>query len=104
VADPVTAGAPEQAPAPEGKFDADTAVAVESQDGPDRTLAAVVSPDWYAGRGPHGGYLAAILLRALMLSVEEAGRSPRSSSAPGGSCAARIPSSNERRCEPSATP
>jgi acyl-CoA thioesterase len=41
-------------------------------------LAADVSPDWRAGRGPHGGYLAAMLLRALLVTVDDAARSPRS--------------------------
>jgi acyl-CoA thioesterase len=39
---------------------------------------AEVSPDWRAGRGPHGGYLAAILLRALTETVAEPARAPRS--------------------------
>ncbi len=39
---------------------------------------ADVSPNWRAGRGPHGGYLAAMLLRALTETVADAGRAPRS--------------------------
>jgi acyl-CoA thioesterase len=39
---------------------------------------ADVSPDWRAGRGPHGGYLAAMLLRALIDTVGEPQRAPRS--------------------------
>jgi acyl-CoA thioesterase len=39
---------------------------------------ADVSPDWRAGRGPHGGYLAAMLLRALSETVADAQRAPRS--------------------------
>jgi acyl-CoA thioesterase len=39
---------------------------------------ADVSPDWRAGRGPHGGYLAAILLRALVETVADPARAPRS--------------------------
>jgi acyl-CoA thioesterase len=39
---------------------------------------AEVSPDWRAGRGPHGGYLAAMLLRALTETVADAARAPRS--------------------------
>ncbi len=39
---------------------------------------ADVSPDWRAGRGPHGGYLAAMLLRALTETVADAQRAPRS--------------------------
>ncbi len=61
-----------------GKFDRDTAVALADQSGPRSTFNAVVSPDWVAGRGPHGGYLAAMLLRALTLAVDQEERSPRS--------------------------
>jgi acyl-CoA thioesterase len=39
---------------------------------------ADVSPNWRAGRGPHGGYLAAMLLRALTETVADARRAPRS--------------------------
>lgn len=39
---------------------------------------ADVSADWRAGRGPHGGYLAAMLLRALVETVADAARAPRS--------------------------
>ncbi len=42
------------------------------------TFAADVSPDWRAGRGPHGGYLAAMLLRALVETVADSARAPRS--------------------------
>jgi acyl-CoA thioesterase len=41
-------------------------------------FGAQIAPDWRAGRGPHGGYLAAILLRALIESVADATRAPRS--------------------------
>jgi acyl-CoA thioesterase len=42
------------------------------------TFSAEVSPDWRAGRGPHGGYLAAMLLRALTETVADPARAPRS--------------------------
>jgi len=42
------------------------------------SFRAVVSPDWKAGRGPHGGYLAAMLLRALIEAVADPARAPRS--------------------------
>jgi acyl-CoA thioesterase len=61
-----------------GTFDRDTAVALQEESGPERLFAAEVSPDWRAGRGPHGGYLAAMLLRALIESVEDDARAPRS--------------------------
>jgi acyl-CoA thioesterase len=41
-------------------------------------FAATVAPGWRAGRGPHGGYLAAMLLRALIEAVEDPERTPRS--------------------------
>ena len=41
-------------------------------------FGAVVAPDWRAGRGPHGGYLAAMLLRALIDAVADTARAPRS--------------------------
>jgi acyl-coenzyme A thioesterase PaaI-like protein len=59
-------------------FDRDTAVRLEEQSGPERVFAAEISPDWRAGRGPHGGYLAAMLLRALIATIAEPARSPRS--------------------------
>jgi acyl-CoA thioesterase len=78
-------------------FDRDTAVRRQPPQSPDglaggtdgvggtittaTTLAlfdADVSPDWRAGRGPHGGYLAAMLLRALTETVADAQRAPRS--------------------------
>jgi acyl-CoA thioesterase len=66
-----------------GAFDRDTAVRELSRTADDRgvvsaTFAADVSPDWRAGRGPHGGYLAAMLLRALVAAVADPTRSPRS--------------------------
>jgi acyl-CoA thioesterase len=65
--------------APElGAFDRDTAVLLEHGSEWERTFAADVSPDWRAGRGPHGGYIAAMLLRALIETVDDPLRSPRS--------------------------
>jgi acyl-CoA thioesterase len=61
-----------------GAFDRDTAVRLDAEDGDARLFAAEVSPDWRAGRGPHGGYLAAMLLRALVETVADAARAPRS--------------------------
>ncbi len=68
----------EQAPPPGGRFDADTAVWREGGSQAEQLFGAVVSPDWRAGRGPHGGYLAAMLLRALVATVAEPLRAPRS--------------------------
>ncbi len=61
------------------KFDRDTAVWREDQGTAGEALfGAEVAPDWRAGRGPHGGYLAAILLRALIETVADDARAPRS--------------------------
>jgi acyl-CoA thioesterase len=61
-----------------GVFDRDTAVTREGGSGEEAVFAAEVSPDWQAGRGPHGGYLAAMLLRALTETVADPARAPRS--------------------------
>jgi acyl-CoA thioesterase len=61
-----------------GAFDRDTAVLLEHGSEGESTFAADVSPDWRAGRGPHGGYLAAMLLRALVETVDDPRRTPRS--------------------------
>jgi acyl-CoA thioesterase len=65
---------------PPGRFERDTAVVAQDgpEGGPPRRFGARVSTDWQAGRGPHGGYLAAIILRALALTVAEPERAPRS--------------------------
>ncbi len=61
------------------KFDRDTAVWREDEGtGGQTVFGAQVAPDWRAGRGPHGGYLAAMLLRALIASVPDPARAPRS--------------------------
>ncbi|HEY7892343.1 MAG TPA: thioesterase family protein [Solirubrobacteraceae bacterium] len=57
-------------------FDNDTAVSPCATGEGDFT--AEVSELWRAGRGPHGGYLAAILLRALTLALADPSRQPRS--------------------------
>lgn len=60
-------------------FDRDTAV--HRRDGGHENgtvFDAEVSPDWFAVTGPHGGYLAAMLLRALTETVGDRERSPRS--------------------------
>ena len=61
-----------------GSFDRDTAVQRQSGSPSEGLFSAEISPDWRAGRGPHGGYLAAILLRALTETVADAARAPRS--------------------------
>lgn len=66
-----------------GAFERDTAVGrltTARQCARDGEVAfgAEVSAGWRAGRGPHGGYVAAILLRALIEALDDAARSPRS--------------------------
>lgn len=56
------------------QFDEDTAL-VPIGDG--AFLGTIVST-WSVGRGPNGGYLAAIILRALTLSTHDPARAPRS--------------------------
>jgi len=73
----------EETPRLPGVFDRDTAVRREGPSEQPRSglrsvFSAEVAPNWRAGRGPHGGYLAAMLLRALMQSVDDPLRSPRS--------------------------
>jgi acyl-CoA thioesterase len=65
------------APIP-GTFDRDTAVHRAGGSASESLFTAEVSPDWRAGRGPHGGYLAAMLLRALTEAVADPARGPRS--------------------------
>lgn len=55
-------------------FDRDTAITPED----DGVFAATIASGWRAGRGPHGGYLAAMLLRALTMAVDDPERTPRS--------------------------
>jgi acyl-CoA thioesterase len=80
VAEPelIEAAAAELRPHEPGEFDRDTAVRLEDQTDSTCRFSAAVSNGWRAGRGPHGGYLAAILLRALTETVADASRAPRS--------------------------
>jgi len=55
-------------------FRRDTAVVPRG----DGSYDVEVAPQWRAGRGPHGGYLAAMMLRALTETVADAQRAPRS--------------------------
>lgn len=61
-----------------GPFDRDTAVQTVSREGDRGSFTAEVAHGWRAGRGPHGGYLSAIILRALTLALADPARSPRS--------------------------
>jgi acyl-CoA thioesterase len=56
------------------RFDQDTAVTVLA----DGTISARMDSGWWIERGPNGGYVAAVTLRALGTKVEDPNRSPRS--------------------------
>ena len=56
------------------RFDADTALEPRGEG----RFAARIDPGWWVVSGPNGGYLAAIVLRALEAAVGDAGRAPRS--------------------------
>jgi acyl-CoA thioesterase len=56
------------------RFDTDTAVRPDG----DGAFAARMDPGWWIVRGPNGGYVAAIVLRALTAAVGDETRAPRS--------------------------
>jgi acyl-CoA thioesterase len=56
------------------RFDAETAV----QSAGDGAFTAAMDESWWVHRGPNGGYLAAVILRALSVAVDDPARSPRS--------------------------
>jgi len=56
------------------RFDADTAV----RDCGDGRFEARLDPGWWVMAGPNGGYIAAVVLRALALAADDASRAPRS--------------------------
>jgi acyl-CoA thioesterase len=56
------------------KFDLDTAL--ERKD--ESTFLGATSRDWWVDRGPHGGFLAALMLRALRATVGDPSRHIRS--------------------------
>ena len=76
MAEPAGAGAADEQD-PAGPFERDTAVALRERSGERAVFDAAVADGWVAGRGPHGGYLAAMLLRALIETVDEEQRAPR---------------------------
>ena len=61
-----------EAAAGSAEFDRDTALS----QGADGALHGSLSEHWRAGGGPHGGYVAALMLRGLMLAVGDASRTP----------------------------
>lgn len=63
------------------RFVADTAVRpLPALDGAD-CYEGTVDPGWFLARGPQGGYVAAIMLRAMSETVGDGQRSPRSMTA-----------------------
>lgn len=56
------------------RFDRDTAVQALG----DGRFAATIDRGWWVQRGPHGGYVAAIVLRALTEALDDPARAPRS--------------------------
>ncbi len=56
------------------KFDRDTALERIG----DNRFRGSLSRDWWIVKGPNGGYLAAIILRSMILTVADRERSPRS--------------------------
>jgi acyl-CoA thioesterase len=60
--------------AAQAEFDRATAVAALGES----AWGAAVDAGWFAGRGPNGGYLAAMVLRAMVAEVDDAAREPRS--------------------------
>jgi len=78
------------------RFDRDTRV-IRSADG---AFEARIDPGWWILAGPNGGYVAAILLRAMEAAVGDAERAPRSITihytAPPARGAARIETQVER--------
>ena len=61
-------------PGPQPRFDRDTAL-VPLGDG---RFAGRMDRGWWIERGPNGGYVAAIVLRALTMAVDDPAQSPRS--------------------------
>lgn len=55
-------------------FDADTALAPIDA----HVYEGVIHPAWSVGRGPNGGFVAALLLRAMAMTIADADRAPRS--------------------------
>jgi len=74
--EPLARGAAD-APAPTS-FDADTAVRRVEGSGEAAVFEADMRRGWWIVRGPNGGYVAAVLLRALEEAVGDPERTPRS--------------------------
>jgi acyl-CoA thioesterase len=55
-------------------FDADTALARSAAN----VFAGSIAESWRVGRGPNGGYVAALVLRAMQLTLDDPARTPRS--------------------------
>jgi acyl-CoA thioesterase len=57
-----------------GSFDTETALERTG----DGAFTGRIIPSWSVGRGPNGGFIAALLMRALLVTVDEPARDPRS--------------------------
>lgn len=62
---------------PSTRFDRDTAVTPVGAPGQGR-FRARIDPGWWVVRGPNGGYVGALLLRALTEAIADPTRAPRS--------------------------
>jgi acyl-CoA thioesterase len=72
----VTSSAPRRPDgAPEDRFGHSTTVTALTEPG---TFGATIEQPWWVIRGPHGGFLAAVILRAMTSAVEDPARPPRS--------------------------
>jgi acyl-CoA thioesterase len=84
-------------PATESRFERDTRVTPAGEG----RFEARIDPGWWIVDGPNGGYIAAIVLRALELAVADPERAPRSLSihytAPPAAGPAQIQAHVERR-------
>ena len=55
-----------------------TEVTVPDEDGAPSRYRGTISPEWFGPPGPNGGFVAAIVLRAIRTAVGDATRAPRS--------------------------
>ena len=69
-------GAPSGAPSADpSNFDSAISLSANGHEG---VFVGELAREWWGGIGPHGGYLAAILLRGLQLTAEHGRKAPRS--------------------------
>ena len=73
----------------------DRAIAAMPVHGAPGQYAVTFSEDWNAPAGPNGGYLAAMVLNAMMLALDEPSRVPRTLTK---DLCATIPDTSRRGC------